>query len=42
MSLIDRARAHLADAPTEAFTDIAGLAGICLLIFGGLSLPAFF
>ena len=42
MAMILKARKFAITAPREALTDALGFAGVCLLIFAGFTLPAFF
>ena len=42
MQTLTRAKTFLTTAPSEALSDAAGLVGICVLIFAGFTLPAFF
>ncbi|MEM7496401.1 MAG: hypothetical protein AAF371_00245 [Pseudomonadota bacterium] len=39
MTVIRQARSFLAHSPAEAAADVAGLAGICALVFCGFVLP---
>lgn len=42
MAQMIKARSFFQSAPREAMADAVGLAVMCLLIFAGFSLPAFF
>ena len=42
MTILTKARKFTADAPREALVDALGFAGVCVLIFAGFTLPAFF
>lgn len=42
MTMFIKARNFAANAPREALTDALGFAGVCVLIFAGFTLPAFF
>ena len=42
MTVLRHARAYLAAAPAEAAADVAGIAGICLVVFCGFALPGLF
>jgi hypothetical protein len=42
MVMLLKARKFAADAPHEALTDALGFAGLCVLIFAGFTVPAFF
>jgi hypothetical protein len=42
MAQVLKARSYFERAPREALTDVAALAGMCLLVFAGFTLPAFF
>jgi hypothetical protein len=42
MAQMLKAQSFLKAAPREALADAAGLAAMCLLIFAGFTIPAFF
>jgi hypothetical protein len=42
MAMFLKAREFATEAPREALADALGFAGLCVLIFAGFTLPAYF